>query len=279
MRILTIFLSVVSSYCHIMLCTTSPPSSPTVLLQLSRSSPSSSSYNEAINLSSRGNHLASRRLLSKITADEPSFVGAHALLGNDLTALGDLDSALDEYTTTINLCEAAGSGKCKDLWLDYVNRGAVLNNLNSPERALSDLNEAARLRARPELTILSNRARAKENQGDFIGADADYTIAMGLNGEVAPFWLRAALAKFEVGECIGETLSRVEGRFPDAPEVVVLRAILQAEKLGDEKGKEKFGKLPESQKRLFSDEKYVKEKIGWGPKSAEAAGRLADGWQ
>ena len=113
--------------------------------------------------------------------------------------------------------------------------------------------------------------------------DFQYTTKLTPNPitSLAPFWLRAALAKFEIKEYIGsgETLSRVEGRFPDAPEVVVLRAILQAEKLGDEKGKEKFGKLPESQKRLFSDEKYVKEKIGWGPKSAEAAGRLADGWQ
>jgi len=73
-----------------------PPAVATVVYKLPSSSPSSTLYKDAINLSSRGDHLAARRLLSRVVEDDPLFVGGHALLGNSYTALADLNGAEEE---------------------------------------------------------------------------------------------------------------------------------------------------------------------------------------
>jgi hypothetical protein len=89
--------------------------------------------------------------------------------------------------------EGFGIRSCSDLYLLLLNRGSL--RLNKIRRV--------------------NLARAKELNGLYEQADRDYTSAISMTDtEVSPFWLRSALAKFQLRD-----LKRVEYRFPDAPEV------------------------------------------------------------
>jgi len=228
-------------------------------------------YSEALNLSSRGNYLAAKRLLSQLVKNEPNFVNGHSLLGNTYTAVGELGLADDEYSNAIDLCLSDSNGsRCKDLWLSYVNRGCVRLNSGAVQESLSDFNRAASLRSKPELTIATNRARALEILGDFPGADSDYEVAVQLSGsEIAPFWLRSALVKYEQNDVGGahRRLARVEQRFGEAPEVLVAKAIIDGDGVS-------LSKLPESQRLLFRDESYLKETLKWGPRMTTAVKAL-----
>ena len=101
---------------------------------------------------------------------------------------------------------------------------------------MEDLNQANEIRGKPDAIIAQNRARACELNSKYALADRDYELAISMtSNEVAPFWLRASLVKFQLGDTIGalDLLRRVEVKFPEAPEV---RAALAAMiwKKGDE---------------------------------------------
>ena len=147
-----------------------------------------------------------------------------------------------------------------------------LNN-GRPIEALVDLEEAARLRGKPDAVILQNRARARELNGLYAGADRDYSVAISMtSNEVAPFWLRAAIVKFQLGETLGafDLVRRVEVRFPEAPEVrASLAALLYAK--GDKEGAQrKFLEIPDRVRMRYSDNAYLTKTISWPPSLIEA---------
>ena len=197
-----------------------------------------------------------------------------------------LDEAEESYTKSIDLCKIQeeqlnsntdtnvlfGTNKpCEDLYVLYLNRGTtrlVQNTNSSTQKALSDLELAAKLRRQPDAIVLQNRARGRELNGLYELADADYDLAISMSKDgVAPFWLRAALVKFQLNR-ITEALSlirRVEQRFPEAPEVrAALAALYNA--MGDTAGaRQKFLEIPNVARLNYSNTTYVTQTIAWPP--------------
>ena len=132
-------------------------------------------------------------------------------MGNTQVALGALAPAEVSYTNAIELCkenqkeeEKFGVARCNDLYLLYLNRGSLRLNNKMPKEALVDLENADRLRAKPDAIILQNRARARELNGLYAAADRDYAVAISMtSNEVSPFWLRSSLVKVQTGDIIG----------------------------------------------------------------------------
>eukprot|EP00586_Coscinodiscus_wailesii_P014398 CAMPEP_0172515562 /NCGR_PEP_ID=MMETSP1066-20121228/268919_1 /TAXON_ID=671091 /ORGANISM="Coscinodiscus wailesii, Strain CCMP2513" /LENGTH=133 /DNA_ID=CAMNT_0013296655 /DNA_START=11 /DNA_END=408 /DNA_ORIENTATION=- len=131
-----------------------------------------------------------------------------------------------------------------------------------PKEALADLEQAADLRGKPDAVILQNRARAREINGLYSGADRDYTVAISMtSNDVAPFWLRSAMVKFQNGDLIGalDLARRVDVRFGEAPEVrAALAALLMAK--GDSIGaRRKYLEIPDRQRENFVNDEYLKK--------------------
>lgn len=127
---------------------------------------------------------------------------------------------------------------------------------------------SATLRGKPDAVILQNRARARELNSQYAAADRDYDVAISMtSNEVAPFWLRAALVKYQLGDYLGalDLLRRVEVKFPEAPEVRAALAAMLAKK-GDEVGaKRKFLEIPDRQRLRFGDLDYLNGTVAWPP--------------
>lgn len=236
-------------------------------------------------MESQGNILAAQRLYTKITRVAPRFIYGWSQLGNTQVALGALVLAEDSYTNAINLCvenrkeeEKFGVPRCTDLYLLYLNRGSLRMNTKMPREALLDLEKADELRAKPDAIILQNRARARELNGLYAAADRDYAISISMtSNEVAPFWLRSALVKFQLGDIIGafDLIRRVENRFPEAPEVRAALATLLAAK-GDQIGAQrKYLEIPDKQRLKYMDDDYLRNVISWPPKMIENVKLLA----
>ena len=194
-------------------------------------------FNEGRALESQGNMAAAQRLYAKVTYISPRFIYGWSNLGNTQVAMGDLQSADENYSKAIELCQenlANGNDgrKCNDLYVLLLNRGSVRLNTNGKEReALQDLQQANTQRQRPDAIILQNLARAKEMNGMYSSADRDYTVSISMTAnEVNPFWLRSAMVKLQLGDVKGgmDLLKRVENRFPDAPEVKAASATFLA---------------------------------------------------
>jgi tetratricopeptide (TPR) repeat protein len=186
-----------------------------------------------------------------------------------------------------------------------LNRGCLRLNHGQPRLALQDLEAANRLRARPDAVVLQNLARAKELNGNYLGADEDYGLAIQMtSNEVNPFWLRSALVKREIGQARAglDLLQRVRIRFPDAPEVKAAYAVFlygtdptgaattatttagaasapSAGNDGDDprtvQARQVFLEIPDRARLKFSDPEYVKSVIGWPPSMAATLKRLA----
>jgi tetratricopeptide (TPR) repeat protein len=79
-------------------------------------------------------------------------------------ALGDLEGAEENYSTSIDLCRESrqtnpdklGVRRCGDLYLLLLNRGTVRLNNGMPKEALADLQQASVLREQPDAVILQN---------------------------------------------------------------------------------------------------------------------------
>lgn len=174
--------------------------------------------------------------------------------------------------------EKFGVPRCSDLYLLYLNRGSLRLNNKMPKEALMDLEKADELRAKPDAIILQNRARAREINGYYAAADRDYTIAISMtSNEVAPFWLRSALVKFQIGDKLGafDLIRRVENRFPEAPEVRAALATLLFDK-GDQVGAQrKFLEIPDRQRLKYIDDDYLQNVVSWPPKMIENVKTLA----
>mmetsp|Transcript_13240 Transcript_13240/g.17796 ORF Transcript_13240/g.17796 Transcript_13240/m.17796 type:complete len:163 (-) Transcript_13240:191-679(-) len=146
-------------------------------------------------------------------------------------------------------------------------------NNGMPKEALQDLEKADALRARPDAIILQNRARARELNGFYSGADRDYTTAISMTAnEVNPFWLRSSIVKYQIGDKNGamDLMKRVENRFPEAPEVRAAYACLLLGVKGDqEAAQRKFLEIPDRQRKNFSDESYLRSVVSWPPAMIE----------
>jgi len=243
-------------------------------------------FDEARVLEQQGNMAAANRIYTKVTKMAPRFIYGWSNLGNTQVAFGALQPAEESYSTSINLClenrqeeEKFGVPRCQDLYLLYLNRGCVRMNSKQYGGALQDLEMADKLRARPDAVILQNRARARELNGLYAGADSDYSVAISMtSNEVSPFWLRSALVKFQLGDVIGafDLIRRVENRFPEAPEVRIALATLLAAK-GDQTGAQrKYLEVPDRQRLKYNDMDYVEQTIAWPPKMIETLKKLSE---
>lgn len=202
-----------------------------------------------------------------------------------LKALGSLKEAEESYTKSIELCKIKeqqikdnvdnrmfGIKGCDDLYVLYLNRGTTRLALDTTptvkKDALEDIEKAALLRGQPDVLVYQNRARGRELNGLYTLADSDYDVAISMSKDgVAPYWLRAALVKFQLNRYT-EALSlirRVEQRFPEAPEVRATLAALYSA-MGDPDGaRRKFLEIPTTTRLLYSDPAYLTQTIAWPP--------------
>lgn len=227
-------------------------------------------------LESQGNMLAAQRLYARVTRLAPRYIYGWSNLANTQTALGDLPGAEESYNTAIELCnenlkntpEGFGIKRCTDLYVLLLNRGCIRLNNNMPKEALADLEQAAVLRQRPDAVIAQNLARAKELNGLYAQADRDYTAAIAMTAnEVNPFWLRAAMVKYQLGDVKGgmDLLKRVENRFPEAPEVRAAYATFLAAQGDQIKAQQKYLEIPDRARLKYVDADYLTKTISWPP--------------
>lgn len=232
-------------------------------------------FNEGRALEMQGNMMAAQRIYKKVTLVAPRFVYGWSNLGNTQVAMGTLDPADESYTTAIDLCQEslqqeAGIGvrQCNDLYLLYLNRGCLRLNNGQEREALSDLQQADKLRGRPDAIVLQNLARAEELNGKYASADSHYTVAISMTAnEVNPFWLRSALVKLQIGDTKGgyDLFKRVENRFPDAPEVRAASSVFLTANGDQVAGQQKFLEIPDRQRANYSDKIYMTKTIAWPP--------------
>ena len=243
-------------------------------------------FNEGRALELQGNIAAANRLYNKVTKLSPKFIYGWASLGNTQVAMGSLTPAESSYSRAIDLCvesnkeeERFGVARCNDLYLLYLNRGSLRLNTLQPKEALSDLEMADRLRGKPDAILLQNRARARELNGMFGPADKDYSVAISMtSNEVAPFWLRSALVKFQMGDSLGalDLVRRVENKFPEAPEVRAALAVLLLAKGDQETAQRKFLEIPDRARLKYVDQDYLDNVISWPPKMKENLAKLTE---
>ena len=241
-------------------------------------------FNEGRALEAQGNILAAQRLYAKVTKISPRFVFGWSNLGNTQVALGTLGEAEGSYSTAVDLCreknketEQFGARRCDDLYLLLLNRGSLRLNNGDPKGALKDLEESDSLRGRPDALILQNRARARELNGYYSAADKDYSVAISMtSNEVAPFWLRAALVRFELGEKKDafNLLRRVENRFPEAPEVRAAYSAMLATQDDMAGAQQKLLEIPDKARLRFVDKNYLDKVVSWPPSMKEALARV-----
>lgn len=243
-------------------------------------------FNEGRAKEMQGNYPASYRIYSKVTNLVPRFIYGWSNLGNVQVVLGKLTDAEVSYSKAVDLCntnleevgDQFGVRRCDDLYVLYLNRGCLRLNNNMKKEALKDLELSATLRGKPDAVILQNRARARELNGMYRLADRDYDVAISMtSNEVAPFWLRAALVKFELGDTIGalDLVRRVEVKFPEAPEVRAALAAMLSKK-GDQAGAQrKFLEIPDRQRLNFGNSNYLQGTVAWPPIMIETIQNVA----
>jgi len=261
------------------ICLADDPSSQEQTIQVLATGEIKKLFNEGRAFEQQGNIAAAQRIYGKITKLAPRFIYGWASLGNTQVALGALSPAENSYSTAIDLCveinkeeEKFGVPRCNDLYLLYLNRGSLRLNNSMPKEALKDLEMADNLRGKPDAVILQNRARARELNGYYAAADRDYSVAISMtSNEVAPFWLRSALVKFQLGDLLGafDLIRRVENKFPEAPEVRAALATLLTAKGDQETARKKFLEIPDRARLKYVDSNYLQNVISWPPKMIE----------
>lgn len=231
-------------------------------------------FNEGRALEAQGNILAAQRLYIKVTKISPRFIYGWANLSNTLVAQGQLNDADQKYTKAINLCEenlkeaeeSFGIKRCDDLYLLLLNRGTVRLNNGMSKEALTDLQKANTLRARPDAIILQNLARAQELNSFYSQSDKSYATAISMTAnEVNPFWLRSSMVKYQLGDLNGamDLMKRVENRFPEAPEVRAAYAVLLLAKGDEDAARKKFLEIPDRQRVKYADGEFLEKVVAW----------------
>ncbi|CAM9930716.1 unnamed protein product, partial [Hapterophycus canaliculatus] len=149
----------------------------------------------------------------------PGYVYGWSNRANVLIAEGDLVGAVKDYDRALELAEGISM---PDKWVIHLNRGTTLMALGEDDRALSDLNQAAKLNNSKDLLTLANRAQAFERRGDWAKALADYEGAINVQpGNVQPWWIRYSLVLFQEGRDFDSLvfLKRVQAKFEGVGEV------------------------------------------------------------
>ena len=242
-------------------------------------------FREGQALEAQGNILAAQRIYTKATKIAPRFIYAWANLANTLVVQGDLSGADEAYTTAISLCEqnlsevepSFGTKRCDDLYLLLLNRGSVRLNNGNPSDGLVDLSKSNDLRGRPDSVILENLARAQEINSYYGLADRNYSTAISMTAnEVAPFWLRSSMVKYQQGDLTGafDLVRRVENRFPEAPEVRACYACLLLARGDEDAARRKYLEIPDRPILKYTDSDYVDRVITWPPAMKEKLAQL-----
>ncbi len=244
-------------------------------------------FNEGRALEAQGNILAAQRLYIKVTKISPRFIYGWANLSNTLVAQGQLNDADQTYTKAINLCEenlkeaeeSFGIKRCDDLYLLLLNRGTVRLNNGMSKEALTDLQKANTLRARPDAVILQNLARAQELNNFYSQSDRSYATAISMTAnEVNPFWLRSSMVKYQLGDVNGamDLMKRVENRFPEAPEVRAAYAVLLLAKGDEDAARKKFLEIPDRQRVKYADGEFLEKVVAWPSAMKEGLSKLTN---
>lgn len=244
-------------------------------------------FTEGRALEAQGNILAAQRLYIKVTKISPRFIYGWANLSNTLVAQGQLNDADQTYTKAINLCEenlkeaeeSFGIKRCDDLYLLLLNRGTVRLNNGMSKEALTDLQKANTLRARPDAIILQNLARAQELNNFYSQSDRSYATAISMTAnEVNPFWLRSSMVKYQLGDVNGamDLMKRVENRFPEAPEVRAAYAVLLLAKGDEDAARKKFLEIPDRQRVKYADGEFLDKVVAWPSAMKEGLSKLTN---
>lgn len=243
-------------------------------------------FNEGRALEAQGNMLAAQRLYLKVTKIAPRFIYGWSSLGNTLVAQGQLGEADESYSRAVSLCEEKlnetegtfGAKRCEDLYLILLNRGSVRLNNGMPKEALFDLTKSNSLRARPDAIILQNLARAQELNSFFAQSDTSYTTAISMTAnEVSPFWLRSSLVKYQLGDLKAamDLLKRVDNRFPEAPEVRAVYAVLLWGSGDEDAARKKFLEIPDRQRMKYLEDDYLNKVVSWPHKAKTTIAEVA----
>lgn len=237
-------------------------------------------FSQARALEQQGNLQAAQRLYEKITAIAPDFVYGWSNLGNTQTAFGQLQEAEQSYSKAIELCaQVEGEGRtCDDLYILYLNRGALRLNDHREQPALADLVKSNTLRARPDAVLLQNLARAYELNNMYSQAADSYATAISMTANtVNPFWLRASMVDFQLGKIQSgyDLLQRVQNRFPEAPEVRAAFAVFLWARGDETAARQKFLEIPNKQRLKYIDDEYLTQTIAWPPKMKEGVKLIA----
>lgn len=256
-------------------------------------------FNEGRIYETQGNINAAYRIYNKIVQLQPNFVYGHSNLGNAQTIVGDLKGAEQSYTTAINLCNEFDVQQeqrrlennnnkqffgerqrgCTDLYVLYLNRGCIrLNTLGQAKNALSDLQQANALRARPDSILLQNLARAQELNSEYDNANSNYDIAIQMTAnEVSPFWIRSVLTKYQLNDIQGgfNLLKRINNRFPDVTEVKAAYATFLYKQNDTIGSKQLFLTIPNKQRLNYSNIQYLQQTVQWPPKMIDTVLLLA----
>ncbi|CEM11327.1 unnamed protein product [Vitrella brassicaformis CCMP3155] len=211
-------------------------------------------------------------LLERVTKAAPNYAYGYSSLGTAKANRGEPREALVELTRAIDLFRE-GRATPSDLWTVYLQRGNIRLTLKECSTAVEDLDEAKRLRGRPDALVLTSRAQALDQCGRWSEAAADYEGAVGLlASDPQPFWLRYCLALLEqnrVLESFG-IMRRVQSKFPDAAEVNAATSAIYFTR-GDKEGSARFFRLlsPDAQKD-YSQRSFLEGKVRWPPKAVAA---------
>mmetsp|Transcript_12454 Transcript_12454/g.28828 ORF Transcript_12454/g.28828 Transcript_12454/m.28828 type:complete len:151 (+) Transcript_12454:642-1094(+) len=138
--------------------------------------------------------------------------------------------------------------------------------------------DADKERGRPDAVVAQNLARAKEMNGLYQSADKDYELAISLTrNEIAPFWLRSALVKLQLGDTKGgmNVLKKVQERFSQASEVRAAYAALLVATGDRAAAKDAYLKIPESDRLQFADDSYLQSTVSWPPVAISALESVA----
>jgi tetratricopeptide (TPR) repeat protein len=130
--------------------------------------------------------------------------------GNVRRQLGDLDGAIADFTTCIDLDNT--------FWMGFVNRGICHLDQNHPDLASNDFSSAIELN--PEFALAYRlRGQAAMYQGRFSEAIADYNVAIARNPDDLIAWDHRAYTRYLAGDfaAAADDFEAVRKKAPQAP--------------------------------------------------------------
>uniref|UniRef100_A0A7S4ETF5 Tetratricopeptide repeat protein n=1 Tax=Chrysotila carterae TaxID=13221 RepID=A0A7S4ETF5_CHRCT len=207
----------------------------------------------------------------------PNYADGYANRANVRVARGDLEGAVRDYDTALQLVPRGNS-----VWVNLLNRGATRSALGDTELALSDLQEAVRLSQGDKLALLG-RGSVLHKLGRYAEAASDYGAVVNKRPlDVQPFWLRYAIDLFEADrrlEALG-IVRRVANKFDLEPECTLAASSMLWSGGTDTERSEamlRWKQLPAQMRTrslAFVDEKTFSARE-WPPKAVAAAEEFA----